>query len=194
MDEKSGEAALIDVGGFDNSLKSILENEEIKKVKYILLTHGHYDHLLGVYDAKEHTGAKVAIHKMDKECLTDENSSLAYQIESVKQKPVEPDIILKDGMKLNVGNIELEVLHTPGHSKGSVCFVCESERIIFSGDTLFLKTYGRTDLQGGSWSELQLSLNKLALLEGDYIVYPGHFMQTSLDFERKHNRYMRRNK
>lgn len=190
-DEKSGEAAVIDAGDFDETLKKILDSDEIKNVKYILLTHGHYDHIMGVYDAKEYTGAKVAIHGEDAGCLFDENQSLSYQL-SVRQKPLKADIILEDGMTLNIGDIELKVMHTPGHTRGGVCFICEKERIVFSGDTLFCKTCGRTDLRGGDWPTMKDSLIRLASLKGDYTVYPGHNRETQLDFERTHNRYMRK--
>ncbi len=191
VDEKSGEAAVIDTGDFNENLKKLLNKDEIKNIKYILLTHGHYDHIWGVYDTKEYTGALVAIHEEDAGCLSDENQSLAYQL-GAKQKLLKPDILLKDGMILNVGEIEIKVMHTPGHTRGGVCFICEKDRIIFSGDTLFCKTCGRTDLRGGDWPTLKDSLLKLVALEGDYTVYPGHNVETKLDFERTHNRYLRK--
>ena len=191
VDEKSGEAAVIDAGDFNENLKKILRLNEIKLVKYILLTHGHYDHIFGVYDTREYTGARVAIHEEDAACLYDEKQSLAYQFDN-EQKLLKPDILLRDDMKLTVGDIEITVMHTPGHTKGGVCFICEKERIIFSGDTLFCKTCGRTDLPGGDWQSLKESLLRLVALKGDYTVYPGHNIETKLDFEKTHNRYLRK--
>ena len=191
VDEKSGEAVVIDPGEFTQRLVNAIDGEEIK-VKYILLTHGHYDHILGVYDLKEKTGAKVAIHGLDASCLRDEKDSLMDYIKPGIQKPCEADVILEEGSEIKFGDSVLTVMHTPGHTKGSVCFVCEEDRTVFTGDTLFCRTYGRTDLPGGDDEAMTLSLERLRMMHGEYFICTGHGMTTTLDKERIWNRRMKR--
>lgn len=190
-DEQSGETAIVDAGDFNEDLKNLIGN---KKVKYILLTHGHFDHILGVYDLKQYTNANIAIHELDADCLSDEQKSLCAWERPGIQKPVSADILLHDGDTLTLGQTQIKVMHTPGHTRGGVCYIIEKDRIIFSGDTLFCLTAGRTDFDGGSAQELMASLIKLRALNGDYTVYTGHNRSTTLEFERTHNRYMRRMK
>lgn len=188
-DMASGETAVIDAGDFNDKLKELIKG---KNIKYILLTHGHFDHILGVYDLKEFTHAKVFIHTLDADCLENEYKSLASWEYPGSQKPLKADVLLNDGDKIMLGETEIRVMHTPGHTRGGVCYIIDSERIIFSGDTLFCLTAGRTDFEGGSDEELMASLIRLRRLDGDYKVYTGHNKSTTLDFERTHNRYMRR--
>ncbi len=190
VDESSSIAAIIDPGEFYDKIIDFLTDKKIK-VKYILLTHGHLDHILGVYDLKNNTGARVAIHKGDEECLKDEIASLAYNIRPGMQKYLEPDLLLEDGMNIDIGQVKLNVIHTPGHTKGSVCFVCNDEHKIFTVDTLFYHCVGRTDFPGGSMPELLDSLKRISSLKGDFIIYAGHNRTSTLDEERLHNRYLR---
>lgn len=192
LDEASGEAAVIDPGACERPLIDYLHSEAVKKVRYILLTHGHYDHLMGVAGVKKRTGAPVYIHREDAACLTDETVSLADTHLPGQQQPVEPDGFLEEGMELPLGALTIRVLHTPGHSRGGVCLVVGDA--IFSGDTLFCHTCGRTDLPGGDYATLMHSLARLAGLPGDYQVYPGHNRSTTLAHERTHNRYLRKKK
>ncbi len=189
LDEISKEAVVIDPGEFNKELTNILSDENAI-VKYILLTHGHYDHILGVYELKKYTGAQVGIHKNDADCLEDESLSHANQIQA-KQNIVHADFEFEDGASLWIGKIEIEVIFTPGHTLGGVCFVCENEQKIFTGDTLFYHTIGRTDLQGGNMTDMQNSLLKISSIKGGYLVFPGHDRSSTLDEERKHNRYLR---
>lgn len=181
--EETGETAVVDPSLSEESLIQKLED---KKVKYILLTHGHFDHIGGVNLVKEKTGAKVVIHKEDEEMLCDKNKN--YGTDST---PIYADILVEDGSELPYGNSKIKVLHTPGHTKGGVCYIFEDDRVLFSGDTLFRLTAGRTDLYGGDARTELMSLAKIAELDGDYKVYPGHDAATTLDFERQYNRYMR---
>lgn len=193
VDENSGNSTVIDPGGFENKLVELLKIKKIDKIKYILMTHGHYDHILGAYDLKTYSGARVAIHKNDAGCLMDEQSSLAsYAVGQRIQKYLKPDILLEDGMILELGETNLRVLFTPGHTKGGVCFVCERGQKIFTGDTLFYHDAGRTDLPGGSMPELLHSLSRIRDLKGDYSVYPGHDRESTLSDERLNNAYMRK--
>lgn len=187
-DSETGISAVIDPGQWNEELKALAGDLEIE---YILLTHGHFDHILGVSGLREYTGAKVAIHKADADCLKDENKSLCAWEYPGEQRLLEADVLLSDGDIINIGNSVLNVMHTPGHTKGGVCYIAEADRLIFSGDTLFCLTAGRTDFPGSSAEELFDSLKRLKNLKGDYTVYTGHNRSTTLDYERTHNRYMR---
>ena len=188
-DDATGETAVIDAGACTNELLDKLKG---KNVRYILLTHGHYDHILGVPALKAHTGAEVLIHKADADCFWDTEKSLASFDHSFSQTPMKADRLLSDGEEIHLGETVLSVLHTPGHTKGGVCYIDYQDRLIFSGDTLFCLTAGRTDFPGGSFEELMASLITLRNLPGDYIVYPGHNRATTLEHERVPNRYMQR--
>lgn len=188
-DDATGETAVIDAGACTDELLDKLKG---KNVRYILLTHGHYDHILGVPALKAHTGAEVLIHKADADCFWDTEKSLASFDHSFSQTPMKADRLLSDGEEIHLGETVLSVLHTPGHTKGGVCYIDYQDRLIFSGDTLFCLTAGRTDFPGGSFEELIASLITLRNLPGDYIVYPGHNRATTLEHERVRNRYMRR--
>lgn len=188
-DDSTGETAVIDAGACTDELLDKLKG---KNVRYILLTHGHYDHILGVPALKAHTGAEVLIHKADADCFWDTEKSLASFDHSFSQTPMKADRLLSDGEEIHLGETVLSVLHTPGHTKGGVCYIDYKDRLIFSGDTLFCLTAGRTDFPGGSFEELMASLITLRNLPGDYTVYPGHNRATTLEHERVRNRYMRR--
>ncbi len=187
-DEKTGHSAVVDPG----ICLPVLE-EEIKKsdVKYILLTHGHFDHIWGVKDVKEKTGAKVVISESDAKCLGDNEYNLCQDV-GIKMNVTEADITVKDGDVIDLGDERITVLSTPGHTDGSVCYLCENSRIMLSGDTLFCLTCGRTDMLGGDSEKMRQSLIKLKNLEGDYRILPGHNRETTLNNERVRNRYMKR--
>lgn len=190
-DKASGKSLIIDPGLYCDDLTAAIAARGIKSFEYILLTHGHFDHILGVPEVRRIYGGQIAIHSADAECLSDEKRSLVDQ-SSPRQKQtfIKPDICLKDGSVITLGESVFTVMHTPGHTAGSVCYICGD--IIFSGDTLFRMTYGRTDFPGSSFDDIAASLIRLASLPGDYTVYPGHSIPTTMSFERTHNRYLRR--
>lgn len=193
IDEQTRKSAVIDPADYGKELKYVLENNNISSVDFILLTHGHYDHIWGVKDLKnDYPDAKIAIHSLDEECLRDEQKSLKdTSVYALQPKlNLNADVILEESDVIKLGSLELEVIHTPGHTPGSICFVCSD--VIFSGDTLFCKTVGRTDFLGGNMDDMLKSLKKLGSLKGDYKVLPGHSIETSLEMERHHNRYMRK--
>ncbi len=192
MDEKTNEAALVDPGCYlENAKNAIKENNA--DVKYSLLTHGHFDHILGAPYAKKDIGAKIVIHKEEEECLSSERANLMIRFNiTAPFVPTKADMYIEEGDVIELGETRLQVMHTPGHSKGGVCFINHKDRVVLSGDTLFYSTVGRTDAYGGSDEELQNSLLRLLALEGDYNVFPGHGPKTTLSHERVRNIYVRR--
>lgn len=187
--EETGEGAIVDPGRYAPEI--IEEVKKLKKVKYILLTHGHFDHVWQVKFAKEATGADVVISHEDAGCLNDDPLNLCHEA-GIEMNKCEADILVGEGDELFLGDEKIKVLHTPGHTKGSVCFLIESSRAILTGDTLFCRTCGRTDFAGGNREDMLKSLKRLKDLEGDYIIYPGHNRATTLDEERVKNRYLKR--
>lgn len=149
-----------------------------KTVDAILLTHGHFDHVGGVRQLAADTDCKVFLHEADLSMPPQMTAGPLYYTDTY----AEGDI-------LNIAGLYFRVLHTPGHTPGSVCLQCENT--IFSGDTLFWGSCGRTDLPGGDWSTILKSLKRLAALPGDSDVYPGHGDKTTLAFERMYNPYMK---
>lgn len=152
-------------------------------LKYVLLTHGHFDHILFV-DEWRALGAKVCIHARDAEFLGDPAKSLYLQFFARDTRHLPPDILLHDGDKLTLGTDEITVLSTPGHTGGSVCYLFGDSMI--SGDTLFRGSFGRTDLYGSSDDEMRQSLKKLSAIQTNYTVYSGHGATTTLDREKKY--------
>lgn len=189
-DEKTNEAAVIDCGEYTQELENCLEG---KSLKYIMLTHGHYDHILGVYDLKKaHPEAKIVIHRDEEYKLLDELPSFAHEMMPGVQKYVPADIKVDEGDTIHLGTLTFLVMHTPGHSKGGVCFYEAQERTIFTGDTLFCLTVGRTDFFDSDEEEMLDSITRLYNMEGDFDIYPGHNRATTMEYERRRNRYMRR--
>ena len=146
-------------------------------VEAILLTHGHFDHVGAVRDLAADTGCRVFACAGDEQLPPMFTGGKLYVTDRYEE-----------GTILNIAGLYIRVLHTPGHTPGSVCLLVDD--VIFSGDTLFAGSCGRTDI-GGSWTEIQTSLRRLSLLEGDFTVYPGHGESTTLAAERRYNPYMR---
>ncbi len=188
-DEATGATAVVDPSLPEESL---IEKLSGKDVQYILLTHGHFDHFCGAKLVKEKTGAKVVIHKDDEIMLHDVTKN-EFQMNCVGYPfpEIDADILTEDGTELMLGNTKITVMHTPGHSMGGVCYLFVEDKVMFSGDTLFKLCAGRADLYGGNGRQELRSLARISELEGNYKVYPGHEDDTTLDFERENNRYIR---
>ena len=187
-DEETKEAVLIDLGGnFDSVYKEI--QKDGLNLKYILNTHGHFDHISGEKEAQDKANIPVYIHENDKFLVDSLEMALVSHGFPVV-KPPEITGYIDESSYLKIGNIPIKVIETPGHSKGSVCFLAQNS--LFSGDTLFLESIGRTDLIGGDFEEIKNSvLNKLLTLPEDTIVYPGHDDSTTIARERVYNYLVR---
>lgn len=188
-DEETGDTAVVDPSLPEESLMEKLSG---KNVKYILLTHGHFDHICGAKMVKDNTGAKLVIHKDDKEMLHDViKNEFAVNCAGYEFPEVDADVLTEDGTELMLGNTKITVMHTPGHSMGGVCYLFKEDLVMFSGDTLFKLCAGRADLYGGNGRQELRSLSNIGELEGNYKIYPGHEEETTLDYERENNRYVR---
>ena len=179
-------AAVIDPGGNAESILQYL-NANGLTMKKILLTHGHIDHIGAVKALKEATNAKIYIHEQEGQMLLEAAENLALLFE-IDYEPVSADVLIKDGDCIELDELRFAVLHTPGHTRGSVVFLIE--RTMFSGDTLFCHSIGRTDFPGGSYQELTESLHKINALDGDYTILSGHGEKTTLNREREENVYL----
>ena len=196
---EKNEAFIVDPGG---ETEKIIKAAKGLDVRYILLTHAHFDHILGLNDVKHaFPGAKLAVHTLEKEWLSDPALNMSDDFFSdlkfvYEKKDVE--IMLEDGMELDFAGTKIKVLHTPGHTPGSCCFyIGESDPcgkpILFSGDTLFRSSIGRTDFPGGDGRKIIESIkNKLLPLPENTVVYPGHDEHTVISLEKKLNPFLNR--
>ncbi len=175
---------LIDPGAFSGRIKKHIEKEKIDIVASIN-THGHADHIMG--DGP--FGYPVYIHRLDALCLGDPSRNLAYLAEIGFETGVKAARLLEDGDVIGVGEIELAVIHTPGHTPGSISLKCGD--VLVTGDLLFLEGVGRTDLPGGDNAALSRSLReKIMALPDSIKVYPGHGPETTIEHERRYNHYL----
>lgn len=183
----NGEAALIDVTGTIPELDAVLK-ENNAQLKYVFLTHAHFDHIMGLKALQDKYQIKVYMHQDDKEILDGTNNFLT----AVGMDPIEiptVDVYLKDGDKVKVGNAELDVIHLPGHTPGGVGY--KYEHWLFAGDTIFMNSIGRTDLPGGDHQTLVNSIKeKIFTLDDNVIIYTGHGADTSVEYEKKYNSFV----
>jgi len=176
-DEQAKSCAVVDPGGQGVQLAGWLRDNGLTP-KYVLLTHGHFDHVGGVKAlVAQFPGLPVYLHPNDTKLTPDLCQGLFWTD------------FYEEGDELVMDGVTFRVYHTPGHTPGSVCLL--TERVLLTGDTLFAGSCGRTDFPGGSWSQLMDSFARLAGLPGDYSVLSGHGEETTLETERKHNPYMK---
>lgn len=182
--ENTREAAVIDPG--DESDKILLTLAGLKlKVKYIINTHGHFDHVGGNKRMKDATGADILIHSLDAPMLDYISQSASAWGMNAEDSPP-PDLMLKDGDKVRFGDITLKVIHTPGHSPGGISLY--SDGFVFVGDTLFAGSIGRTDFPGGDFDTLISSIRKKLFVLGDDVrVFTGHGPETTIGAEKRYN-------
>lgn len=183
-------AIIIDAGANSDRIADYIRQKNLN-VKALVFTHGHFDHIAAAEDLKRLTGAVTYIHEEDEELFKSPDKTMSHFFTSFGDyKGEDIDVKLHDGDVITVDEIELRVMHTPGHSKGSCVFLADDDGVMFSGDTLFYCSCGRTDLYGGSQPKLMESLARLRELAGEYTVLTGHGQQTKLSFERYANPYM----
>ncbi len=182
--EKTREAAIIDPGADFNKIDSVIKELNVTP-KMIILTHYHGDHIGAVLDIVEQYNTKVYIHKDDAEVLKDSSINFSKQIIG-RSLSINPDVLLNDGDVLELGELKLEIIHTPGHTKGGICI--KVGNIMMTGDTLFNKSIGRTDLPGGSYEELINSVKeKIFVFDEDITIYPGHNSPSTIKSEKLSN-------
>ncbi|MCM1024256.1 MAG: MBL fold metallo-hydrolase [Prevotella sp.] len=193
---EAGNAALTDAPEGADRIIAEAEKNGVK-IKKILLTHGHCDHIESLAEIAARTGAEVYIHKLDAGKLTDSYTNLSEFFAQYLEKPAEPyrgAICLSDGDKVQLDELTFTVLHTPGHTSGSVCYIAED--VMFSGDTLFKNSIGRTDMPDGDQLKLFGSLKLLENFRGEYEDYrllSGHGAESTLKRERDNNPFMNGN-
>ena len=183
-DEKSSEAVLIDATQDLLEIQKAVKDLGVK-VKYILLTHGHFDHIFGLNSLKKSLNAPAVICKDDL-VISDNINEFTRLFGLPDSVPPKYDMYIKDGDEILLGSYKIKVIHTPGHTEGGVCYLVDGK--LFSGDTLFRGSVGRTDLFGGNFGKLSDSIkNKLFKLDDKTEVFPGHGDMTTIGFEKKYN-------
>lgn len=189
VDEKTNEGFIVDPGGYNKVLTKEVRDNDVN-IKYIILTHGHSDHICGVNEHKaEFPDAKIVAYK-DEEAML-ENPNLNQSPGFGVPYSTKADILVSDGDELKVGDVTLKFIHTPGHTEGGMCIYVKEAKSLFSGDTLFRQSIGRTDFPGGSYKEIMDSIRKkLFLLPDDTNVFPGHMGMTSIGFEKENNPFV----
>jgi glyoxylase-like metal-dependent hydrolase (beta-lactamase superfamily II) len=185
--EATGKAAVIDPGGDPQAILAVIAEHKLT-VEWIINTHGHADHVLANLSLKEATGAPLLIHQADAEMLNSAQKNLSSFIGGgATCGPA--DRLLHEGDMIPVGQFDLKVIHTPGHTPGGICLLAGD--VLFSGDTLFAESIGRTDFPGGSYSQLINSIKeKLMVLDDKVAVRPGHGPETTIGWERKMNSFI----
>ena len=190
IETKNKNAAAIDIGGDYDKIKDYLETNGLK-LKKILLTHGHYDHFGGTADAAIDSGAEIFISGNDSHMLSSRMDSLADFISNESFKPITEYKEISEGSEIILDELKFKVIETPGHTKGSCCYYLKDEGVLFSGDTVFYGSVGRTDFPGGSTAEIVRSLHKLVdSLPEETEVFPGHDASTTIGYEKRYNPFV----
>lgn len=188
-DRTAKEAFVIDPGGDVDEILGELKAKGLT-VRYIINTHGHFDHVGADNSLKEACSAKVAIHGQDVNLLTDAHEhGIFFGVNTPRQ--AQPDMLLEDGSVIESNGLKLKVIHTPGHTRGGICLYSEADNALFTGDTLFAGSVGRTDFEGGSYEELMTSIRKKILPLGDNVaVLPGHGGPSTIAEEKESNPFL----
>lgn len=183
-----GSCLAVDIGGDSERFLTFLKSRNLTLTK-ILLTHGHFDHIGGVEAVRKATGAEAFVHADDARMLQSEADSLYTLIQLGEFTPVSEYIAVEEGFSITEGDCIIRLISTPGHSEGSVCYVCGN--VMFTGDTLFCGSIGRTDFPGSNPLDMKNSLQKLYRMEQNFRIYPGHGESSTLENEKRTNPYMR---
>ncbi len=187
VSDNSGHAAIIDPGGDAQRILNAVKDKNLT-VDFVLLTHAHFDHIMAAEEIRIATGAQLCVGAGDAPMLADAQRNLSAMVYPTHTVELTADRLLADGDTICFGNATLTVMETPGHTRGGVCYL--GEDVLFSGDTLFAGSIGRTDLPEGDMTVLRRTLMRLASLDGDFTVYPGHGEETTLSFEKSANPYL----
>lgn len=187
-DKGKGTGAVVDPGGdIQPVLDAIRENG--LQIRYILNTHGHFDHSFSNAALKSALNVPLGIHPDDKDLLREGGGAPWFGMSAVSSP--QPELALTEGLVLEVGSLHIQVIHTPGHTPGSICLYIPEDQALLTGDTLFPGSIGRTDLPGGDSERLMQSLRRLLSLPPQTTLYPGHGPATSLSQEMAHNPWLR---
>lgn len=181
--------AVVDPGGDVQPLLDEIARRGVR-LGYLLNTHGHFDHIAANAQLRAAFPAPLGLHPADRALLAAGGGAAMFGLTYINSPA--PDVDLYDGLILQIGKLRLEVLHTPGHTPGSVCFYCPEERALLTGDTLFAGSVGRTDLPGGDARQLSASLRRLLALPPETRILPGHGPESTLEVERRTNPWLRR--
>ena len=184
IDEKTKDAALVDCSAVDDSILEELDDNGAK-LKYILLTHGHFDHIAGI---RPNPDVKIFMHKADLGWLNKVNNFMPmFGMPEMSVPHI--DHFVEDGEVIKLGETEIKVIHTPGHTQGGVCYYADGS--LFSGDTIFRECVGRCDLDGGDFDQIVESIeNKIFTLPPETAIYPGHGSKTTVGWEKEHNKFL----
>lgn len=188
-DEITGKALIVDPGFYSSEVDSFLSYNGVKELEYILITHGHADHLCGASYFKEKYSGRIVIGDKDAHLLEEYHFGIRQHEYENLFRPCKADITVKDGAELDFCKEKIKIMYTPGHTNGEVCYIIND--MLFSGDVLFKGTIGRTDLEGGDFFKLISSLRKISSLERNYKILPGHGEKTTLEYEKETNRYLK---
>lgn len=187
VDEETKKAFLTDPGDDADKLLSAISSKNVD-VTHIILTHGHFDHVLALNEVISKTGASLLIHRLDACMLAEPSLSLLSRFSNKHLTFPSPDRLLEDGDEVKIGASTVKIIHTPGHTLGSICILAGDDLI--SGDTLFRESIGRYDFPGGDFDVITDSLKKLVSLDIKGKIYPGHGMSTTMAHELEHNTYL----
>ena len=186
-DEKTKKCIVVDPGANFVDIMSVVKNNNLT-VEYIVLTHGHGDHIANLLKIKEATNAKIVAHEDEKEILLDKRKNLSASLPS-NTVECDADVYVKDNDIIKIGDLKLKFIHTPGHTPGSMCI--KFDKHMLTGDTLFAGSIGRTDFYGGDYKKMEKSLKRVKNQEDDIIVYPGHGPNSNMKTEKTTNPFMR---
>lgn len=194
FNDETKECFIIDPGASGKQLAEKIRQDNLTPVA-VLLTHGHFDHAGGAADLAEEFGIKIYAHEAEADTLHDPQKNVSWMVGA--KETYDADVFLQDEEVIAFAGFEVKVLYTPGHTEGGCCYYIADERVLFSGDTLFAQSVGRTDFPGGSMSQIVrsiqeklMTLNEPGNLETDIMVYPGHNDPTTIETERMENPYL----
>ena len=194
INDENKECFIIDPGASGKQLAERIRQDGLTPVA-ILLTHGHFDHAGAAKTLVDEFDIKVYAHEAEEDTLKDPQKNVSWMINC--KETYDADVFLKDEEEIKLAGFQIKVLHTPGHTEGGCCYYIPSEAVVFTGDTLFAQSVGRTDCPGGSMSQIVhsiqerlLTLNKPGNIETDIMVYPGHNDPTTIETERMENPYL----